>query len=61
MNPEAGDLKNKKRTRLAGWPKPSPEIVQLVRSLATDDVRRGHASATEILRRQRRANDGGTS
>lgn len=60
MGPEAVDRK-KKKSRRAGLPKPPPEVVRLVRSLAIDDARRDHEAAIEALRRQRKTDDGGTS
>ncbi|MER2250992.1 hypothetical protein ABS772_13815 [Methylorubrum podarium] len=60
MDPEADDRKTKMAQR-AGWLKPQPEIVRLVRSLAIDDARRDHEAAIEALRRQRKIDDGGSS
>lgn len=37
----------------AGWRRPAPEIVRLVRALAVDDARRDHEAATEHARRRR--------
>ena len=36
----------------AGWRRPAPEIVRLVRSLAVDDARRDHETATKAARRR---------
>lgn len=60
MDPEADDRKTKRPQR-AGWPKPPPEIVRLVRSLAIDDARRDHEAAIGALRRQRKTDDDGAS
>lgn len=61
MASKTGDQEGKASSRTKKRPKPPPEILQLVRSLAIDDARRDHEEEMERLRRERKAKDGGTT